>query len=116
LPAAALRPDPGSARLGYCPDAGAYEHASALHEALERADPLPGLNEPDTRLTVPPKERLDSIALALLDALAERAPAQRVLLAALHTLPAVSGLGKRSIPDGALLGSDRVTAPSRSPL
>lgn len=64
-----------------------HEHATALHDALDAAYPLPGIGEPDAQLALPPMARLDALSIALLDALAAAEPAQRVLLAALHTLP-----------------------------
>ncbi len=64
-----------------------HDHVAALDTALDAADPLPAFGEPDLQLAVLPLARLDALARTLLDVLAERAPAQRVLISALHTLP-----------------------------
>ncbi len=65
-----------------------HHHFLALDAALDAVDPLPWPpGEPDLRLAVPPLRRLEEIARALLDALAAHEDGQRVLLAALHTLP-----------------------------
>ena len=85
-----------------------YEHAAALEVALEEADPVPSLGEPDPQRLVPPMERMDAIALALLEALAQRGDAQRVLLAALHTLPELSQDGLRHLFRGLIWRVERV--------
>jgi TetR/AcrR family transcriptional regulator len=65
-----------------------HHHFLALDAALDAVDPLPWPpGEPDQRLAVPPVQRLEEMARALLDAMAEHEAGQRVLLAALHTLP-----------------------------
>ncbi len=85
-----------------------HEHATALHEALEAADPLPAGGGPDPRGGVPPLARLEAMAVALLEALAARASAQRVLLAALHTLPEVSADTLRDLLRGLIWRVERV--------
>lgn len=85
-----------------------YEHAAALEAALEAADPVPSWGEPDPQLHVPPMQRMDAIALALLDALAERQDGQRVLLAALHTLPELSEDAMRHLFRGLIWRVERV--------
>ncbi len=85
-----------------------YEHAAAIEAALEVADPVPSWGEPDPQLHVPPMQRMDAIALALLDALAERQDGQRVLLAALHTLPELSEDGLRHLFRGLIWRIERV--------
>jgi len=65
-----------------------HHHFLAVDAALDAVDPLPWPpGESDLRLAVPPLQRLEEIARALLDAMAEHEAGQRVLLAALHTLP-----------------------------
>ena len=85
-----------------------HAHAAAIEEALEAADPVPGLHEADLRRSVPPLARLEGLALALLDALAARAAAQRVLLAALHTLPEASEETLRHLFRGLIWRIERV--------
>lgn len=85
-----------------------YDHATALHEALEATDPLPAADGLDPRGAVPPLARLEAMALALLQALAAREPAQRVLLAALHTLPDASEDTLRALLRGLIWRVERV--------
>ncbi len=85
-----------------------HDHVMALHDALDAADPLPHWSEDEPVQVSPPLARLEALALALLQALASGEAAQRVLLAALHTLPVMSERTLRDLFRGVLWRIERV--------